>query len=1014
MGSIQGLYRPVAAVDLRRCPEMADLIAAWRREPASALCDVVNGPLEQFAPSLVVAERESDGHFRYLHYGDQVCEASGLDMRGRVTREFAPEIGAFFAECYRACLQAREPLYSVNRAKMTHVTHSWHRLMLPILSDDGPPARIVAMVRMVATVSEVLTDFTRDRGFFGGTLEPIADGDMVSDFAILSLTDPVNLFGLKPAARLSDLYGRPLSLAEVDRILNAHDGMTVVNRALPESMERFGRMLVIKISGNAMQPVFSIADETEIMEARAAAEERREAMEDFAQVASDWMWETNADHIFTMVSSAIEEAAGVPHASLVGTSRLLLPSAPQNAEAYEAHKRDLQARRPFRDFTYQLFRDDGRCVWIRSNGKPRFDARGVFIGYRGTGRDVTVEVEARQEADRRTEELAEAQRIGRLGSWAHTFGTDTLYISPELHAILDLPWQGSDVPFEQMKALMPDGCRNNLYVCLEEVRGTGSAASVDIQFRCSSGKMVDLLLTARPVHGAFGDVVGVQGTAQDISARKAAERELETLAYFDPMTGLGNRSYFTRELEAVLGPQDGDGTDLFGLFVLDLDRFKEVNDSLGHAAGDELLRRVGERLVSAAGGGSTVCRLGGDEFAVIVRGVVNAADLALVANAIISTLTAPITLAQGLVQIECSIGMVLIPSQTRLADEAMRFADLALYEVKSRGRGRAMLFHEELDAGVHDRRNLARDLGEALRSDGLDAHYQLQVDVLQGKAVGFESLVRWNHPERGMVPPSQFIPIAESSRLIADLGQWMVRHVCRQGTAWLEAGGAPVELSVNLSLAQLWHRDVESDIRATLEETGFPPHLLCVELTESVFERETLSRMKRLFDGLKAMGVKFALDDFGTGYSSLSYLGDMPFDKLKIDKSFVRNCDRDTEAVRLLQGIVGLGKGLDMELVVEGVETEDELLTVCSLGCDLVQGFLFSKPKPFHEACLDAAALEARLGLEPTLWKDGAAQPDGSDRRLLFFERMRQRLGLPASDAKGRAASADAKTQASI
>ena len=997
MYSTQGLYRPVAAIDLRRYPQMQSLIAAWSDASPEEVCDLVNGPVAEFASSLVLVEEEEDGHFRYLHYGEEVGEAALLEMHGKTTRDFVTGIGNFFAESYRDCLEQGRPTFSVNRAKRTHVTHSWRRLLLPLKAAPGKRSRVLALVHMVAGVREVLTDFTRDKGLLGGTLEPVAVADIVSDFAVLSLTDPVDLFGLRPAKLLSDLYGRPLSLAEIDSVLNAPDGVTVVNRFLPDSMERFGRNLLLKISGDEQQPLFLISDESEMMEMRSAAEERREAMEDFAQVASDWMWETDQDHVFTMVSAAIDDVAGISHKALIGTSRLALAKSSGDLDAFHGHKKDLDARRPFRDFTYQLVRDDDSRAWVRINGKPRFDRKGTFLGYRGTGRNISAEVEARQEAADRSDELAEAQRTGRLGSWSRAFDATTVQISPELHEILDLPWRESELEREPLEALMPDACRREMLACFEKVKETGEECHVDVQFRQQSGETVDLSLTARPMFDHAGDIIGVRGTAQDISPRKAAERELEKLAYFDALTGLGNRSYFTRELEAILSAPKDDG-ELSGLLVLDLDRFKEVNDSLGHAAGDELLRRVGERLVLASGLEAIVCRLGGDEFAVIVRGVVNAADLAIVANSILSTFSSPIDLGDDSVRVDCSIGMVLIPTQTNVAEEAMRFADLALYEVKSRGRGRALLFHGELDEGVRDRLNLAHDLGEALRSDGLDAHYQLQVDIVHGKAVGFEALVRWDHPERGMVPPSQFIPIAESSRLIADLGEWMVRQVCRQGAAWLDAGGAPIELAVNLSVAQLWHRDVERDIGVSLEETGFPPHLLCVELTESVFEREALGRMKALFESLKSMGVKLALDDFGTGYSSLSYLSEMPFDKLKIDRSFVRNCHQNTETVRLLQGIVGLGKGLDLDLLVEGVENEDELLTAASLGIDLVQGFLFSKPKPFHEACLDAAALESKLGLQPVMWRDGAMPKQMPETRPAFMERMRQRLGLSAPD----------------
>lgn len=958
-----------------RHPELERLVQSWRDHPATAFADLDNGPLSQVADDLVMVELTDDGHFLYIHYGLNVQAAGGLSMLGKRTDEFETGVGAFFARSYHEALVLQEPVVAINKAKMTHVTHSWLRLLLPLpASEEGQPDRILAMVRPLSHVSDVLADFTRDIGFWGGTLEPVIEDDMIVDFILLSVSLVSELFADAHFETLSDLLGRPLTFDEVDKIQTASDGVTVINRELPDSAQRFGRSFVLKVSGGNGQPLFSLTDSTELLDARNKAEERKAAMESFADIASDWLWETDQDQVITMMSPAIKQVTGIPHTQYVGTSRLDLIGAPANAEALIDHKADLAARRSFRGFVYQVPLSDGRVMWVRANGDPRFAKDGTFLGYRGTGSNITDEVEARDQAARRSAELSEAHRIGRLGTWRYDRATNTAVFSPEFYELIGLPRETVGLPREELRAMYTPESRTCIDASHRKVIETGQRDQIDLQLTCADGTLIDLSMITRLEKSDEDDEGQLFGTIQDITDRKKAERDLEALAFFDPLTGLGNRSYFSRELKETFGRVTTEG-GLAGLLLLDLDHFKEVNDTLGHGAGDALLRRVADKLVRAAGLGAVVCRLGGDEFAIIIPQINTAAELGIIANSINAAFAGPIKLKDGTVHVTTSAGMVIIPSQSVDVQEAMRFADLALYEAKSSGRNQALLFHSSLDETVQERVNLARDLREAVTQNELETHFQLQVDVMSGQVAGFEALMRWKHPERGYVPPSQFVPIAESSRLISDLGSWIVYDVCRQGKEWIDAGGAPLPLSVNVSVAQLWHTDVASEVRNALDQTGFPAEFLSVELTESVFSDEAMPRIERLFNELRTLGVRLALDDFGTGYSSLNYLNALNFDTLKIDRSFVSGCDKNPEKRRLLQGIVGLARGLGMGLVVEGVENEGELQMVCDLGCDVVQGFFFARPKPFHEACLDAVQVEADYGLNPVMWKAEKARP---------------------------------------
>ncbi len=1222
---VQGIVRPIAPLDLDRTPEMRPLVEAWHHGDHARLTDLQSGPFSTLADDFLIVEAEETGGFVYTHYGANIAQFSGMSMLGMSSNDFDTDIMSFFVRSYDEALAMQSPAYAVNKAVMTHQTHSWQRLLLPIAArSEHPKDRVLAFARPVAMVWDVLADFTRDTGFLGGTLEPIIQDDRVVDFALLTLSDPMDVFGRRQMDCLSALLGRALEPDELDDIVNASDGVKAFCCDLPDSMVRFGRVFGLKVTGSPNQPIFSLSDTTEHVvareetdehktamedfantasdwmwetdadnrftmvtdavfhksgyrpdyyigrnrfklealpenagrfddhkreiaaqqpfrnfvycsyaadntprwsringvprydkqgrfvgyrgtgsnitaevEARQAADDHKQAMEDFAQTASDWMWESDADHKMTMITDAVQAQTGNPPSRYIGKSRFSFADDPDNAEAFAAHRKDIDAHLPFRDlvykikgadgrdrwlrvngiprfdsngrflgyrgtgsnitpeveakraleernaamedfaetasdwmwetdadhiftsmsaaveqftgksarsyvgvprfdligtsendevlrkhhedvrarrafsnFIYKVELSDGRCMWARANGKPRFADDGAFLGYRGTGTNITDEIEAREQAARRAQELAEAHRLGRLGAWSFDLRSKTVMLSPEYLDLVGLPKdQAIKQPDEALQRFSPESREAVQRSFRKVLRNKGSEA-VDVEWIAGRSKSLELSVVAKARQDARGRVYEIFGTVQDITERKRAERALEALAFHDPLTGLGNRSYFSRELDTVLQRTRTSDTNA-GLLLLDLDHFKEVNDSLGHAAGDQLLRRVSERLSLSVNGAGTVFRLGGDEFAIVMPDVGSACDLSAVARSIISAFSGTVKLNEGSVHISTSIGMVMLPAQTSDPDEGMRFADLALYEAKAEGRNRALLFHAGLDQEVQDRVNLARDLRTAIQSNGLDAHYQLQIDVMDGKILGFEALARWNHPTRGPIPPSKFIPIAESSRLIADLGVWMVQEVCRQGRSWLDAGGAPLEMAVNLSVAQLWHRDVEADITSALEQTGFPPELLCVELTESVFSDEAMPRIQRLFSRLKQLGVKIALDDFGTGYSSLSYLNDLSFDKLKIDRSFVSDCDQNSEKKRLLQGIIGLGRGLGLSLVVEGVETEAELQVVSDLGCECVQGFFFAKPKVFHEACLDAAHIEAQYSFHPVFWKDG-------------------------------------------
>jgi diguanylate cyclase (GGDEF)-like protein len=377
------------------------------------------------------------------------------------------------------------------------------------------------------------------------------------------------------------------------------------------------------------------------------------------------------------------------------------------------------------------------------------------------------------------------------------------------------------------------------------------------------------------------------------------------------------------------------------VLCLDLDRFKSVNDSLGHSAGDRLLVAVGERLRTVAVEAHLVARLGGDEFAILVADVTDPAMASGLAQRLVRELGKPYDIDGSTVAIGASIGISVAPGDATDVGILLRNADMALYRGKGEGRGTYRFFEPEMDARMRERRQLEVDLREALAEDRFELHYQPLVLVGSKRIVGFEALIRWNSPIRGMVPPIDFIPLAEETGLIVEIGEWVLGKACAEAASW----PCDTKIAVNLSPVQFKSPRLVEAVADALLRSGLPPGRIELEITESVLIRETEAVLDVLHR-LKAMGVTISMDDFGTGYSSLGYLRSFPFDKIKIDRSFVRDVATNAEAAAIIRAVTSLGVALGMETVAEGVETEEQFERLREEGCTQVQGYLFSKPRP--------------------------------------------------------------------
>ncbi len=523
--------------------------------------------------------------------------------------------------------------------------------------------------------------------------------------------------------------------------------------------------------------------------------------------------------------------------------------------------------------------------------------------------------------------------------------------SPALAALIGMPGE-SIRGIRAISAVCEEDAPNAADLYARALSSPGTVFDGEVRLRAAGG--ASPWLAVRAVNLLDDpDVNGIVVNFHDITARKAAEQELVHLAFHDSLTGLANRSLFHDRVDHVV---DAGAVCAAAILFLDLDGFKDVNDGFGHDAGDELLRQVGARLLRSARPGDTVARLGGDEFALLLENAEDPrASARAVADRILRELTAPVLLEDGLMTLSASIG-IAIPEADATASSLLRDADIAMYEAKAGGRGRWVEYEPEMRTATLERVQLSQDLTEALAADQLRVVYQPVVELSTGAIVGFEALLRWEHPTLGCIAPARFIPLAEVSGLIAPIGRLVLDEACRTAAEWQRLHNRPdLTMAVNVSARQLASSDLVSHVEDALALAGLPAASLVLEMTETVLVDDPASTAGRLRQ-LHRLGVRLAVDDFGTGYSSLSYLRQFPVDILKIDRSFISTLTEGAEAPLLVHGLLELGRTLGLKVVAEGIETTAQLGYLQAEDCPLGQGYLFSPP-------LDGEAAEAILAI---------------------------------------------------
>ena len=463
-------------------------------------------------------------------------------------------------------------------------------------------------------------------------------------------------------------------------------------------------------------------------------------------------------------------------------------------------------------------------------------------------------------------------------------------------------------------------------------------------YRRPDGQLCYIRISGEPIFDADERFQGYRGVGTDETQATLAAQRLQQLASYDSLSGLPNRNLFVAELERTLARARRAGTS-FGLCFVDLDRFKAINDTLGHAAGDELLQAMAARLRGMLRESDLVARLGGDEFVVLLDGPADVAALSGVARKLLAVVNEPLPLRGRTVWITGSCGIAMFPADGDDAQTLLKNADAAMYQAKARGKNNYQFYTAALAAQAAQLFALETDLRHAIERGELVLHYQPKFDIASGGLRGVEALVRWQHPQRGLVPPAEFIPAAEDSGLIVPLGRWVLHAACRQLGQWREAGLEAPRCAVNLSARQFTSDTLLDDVLEALALAGIAPGLLEVEITESVLMADP-DRAHATLQRLHALGVHIAIDDFGTGYSSLAYLKRFPAQTLKIDRSFVRGLPDDRDDAAITQAVIALSHSLGLQVVAEGVETTAQLDFLRGLGCDAVQGYLTGRPVP--------------------------------------------------------------------
>lgn len=656
---------------------------------------------------------------------------------------------------------------------------------------------------------------------------------------------------------------------------------------------------------------------------------------------SEVFFQSNAQGRWTFLNRAWSELSGFSVAESLGTHflRYVHPDDHASIKAFQPLAEWSTANQ--RHHT-RLVTRDGSVRWIEVCAWRLFDATGAICGTAGTLHDITERHHAAEALRRSEAQFRAIFEHSALGIALVDLESRITEINPALQKMIG--YSLADLRGRSFAAITyADDTAQNLELLRQLRAGQRESYQMEKRYLRKDGSLMWATLSASLVHGADGQPL-ILGMIEDITQRKQSEETIRQMAYYDALTNLPNRLLFHDRLQqAIIRARRTEGGA--ALLFLDLDRFKIINDTLGHHIGDLLLQAAAQRLLACVREGDTVARMGGDEFTIILPGVAHGADAADVAQRIVAELATPFQLNGHELFITPSIGISLFPTDGDDPETLFKHADTAMYRAKDRSRNTYQFYDSTMNALAYKQLELEQHLRRALERQEFEVFYQARVDAVSRRINGVEALVRWRHPERGLISPAEFIPVAEETGLIVPIGEWVLRAACTQNKAWQMQGLPRIRVAVNLSARQFQQPDLAERVAQILTETQLDPRDLELEITESM----TMVHAERtmiVLGALKHMGVHLAMDDFGTGYSSLGYLKQFPIDTLKIDKSFVQNLTSDPNDAAIAEAVIALAHSLNLSVTAEGVETEDQLGFLRRHQCDEVQGYLIGRPVP--------------------------------------------------------------------
>jgi diguanylate cyclase (GGDEF)-like protein/PAS domain S-box-containing protein len=680
----------------------------------------------------------------------------------------------------------------------------------------------------------------------------------------------------------------------------------------------------------ALQKMKRAAERERVGQAQVKSEKRYRSILDSIE---EPYYEVDLAGNFVLVSGAFCRLLGHNEQELVGRNVREVQGPEIAASIFRAFSDVYRTGVPTKGYDWQMTRKDGEDILVEGSAHLIKNEHGRAVGFHGILRDVT----ARRLAERALRESEERFRsLTHLSSdWYWEQDNEFRFIRFEGPRKTDfgsyLGKTAREIGFET------EGGSDAYYTFLRSARPYRDVVMSYMLF----GEKRYLSMSGEPVFDR-GRFTGYRGVARDITERKRADERVQYLATHDELTGLPNRTMFSQILNrAVKTAQVSNGT--FAVLFVDLDRFKIINDSLGHAPGDVLLSAIGARLSQSLRVGDAVGRLGGDEFVLLLQDVNSREHVSAIAREILSAIIKPVILLGQECRVTASIGVALYPSDGQDEQSLTKNADVAMYRAKEEGKNNFRFYSRDIMGQSIERLMLESSLRNALERNEFFLHYQPKKSLSTGAITGVEALLRWNHPELGLVSPQRFIPLAEDTGLIVPIGRWLMKAACEQNMAWQCAGLPPVGMAVNLSAGQFSDENLLAYIDEALAESGLPPELLELEITESMVMKNPEGAVKLLL-ALKQRGVRLAIDDFGTGYSSMALIKRFPLDTLKIDRSFVREIPQNPEDNAIAEAIIGMAKALGLSVVAEGVETAEQEDFLRARACDEMQGFLFAKP----------------------------------------------------------------------